>query len=421
MPNWRRGRGGFDLVIAMGKSKAFGEFGFLLLSNLLISILSYVSTVGIANRLGPDDFGRYSYIMVVGLMLSQLVIFGTDDTIVAKHVNSEKNVIERIYRTRFVNLIAITVFVLCYSLLSGDRSILYALMIATQGLSLSSVYEVHGENRTYARIFLLERAFYILSLWGGIWMFDGANLNAIFWGLCFWTTASLGYQAYKKREYLSFSFSLDGLLKIWVGGLPLVIFVLSKYMYGGGVRIFIKSTLGYSALGIYSAAWQFVPLIGLFMSQITKSWRYQLTLSVQTRNLPMFLKNIAQVSFVAIAPIVLFAVAFSYGGGRLMAMIFSREYSSATALLPVLSIYFVVIAFDVINSMLWVSLGRTKFFGAIFCFFSICCFLFLWVKGRDAELMDYIVTVVVSHGLSVIVSLILVSFALRIQFGGVEK
>ena len=69
--------------------KIISELASLTGLNLFVSGLSYIFTLVIANTLGPNDFGIYSYIMLWGGFASLVIVFSTDSTIPVQ-TNKEK-------------------------------------------------------------------------------------------------------------------------------------------------------------------------------------------------------------------------------------------------------------------------------------------------------------------------------------------
>ena len=61
--------------------KIISELSSLTGLNLLAAGLSYLLTIVIANTLGPNDFGIYSYITLWGGFASLIIVFSTDSTI----------------------------------------------------------------------------------------------------------------------------------------------------------------------------------------------------------------------------------------------------------------------------------------------------------------------------------------------------
>ena len=391
------------------------ELSILLAFNSFVSLLSYVSTIGIANKLGASGFGEYSYVMIMGLLLAQFVSFGSDEAMPKMYLQHREEAAAALLKFKAINYFLLLLLAGTWAYFFGEHLVLYSLLVASQALSIGSVYEAHRENAQYARVFAIERCLYMVILWGGIWFFEAANLAYIFWSLFFCTTLSTGFQLVVKRSSFSFNKSRK-LVQFWRIGSPVLIFSLSKYMYGGGVRIAIQSSLGYSALGNYSAAWQFVPIVSLFMAQITKSWRFKITQTIHDVNLHEFKLAVRSMCLYAFLPIAFLSLLLAVGGPALFARLFSPEFSMAPHLIPWICIYFLVVAADVMNSMLWIALGRVKQLGLTFFLAAFFCFAILWLKRSQFDLADFLRLVVLCHGGCLLINLISVQFLLRRHF-----
>ena len=342
-------------------------------------------------------------------------MFGTEEVIIKNYLDLGEEAVAKVFKARLVNFLLVGIGVIGFAYLSGDKLSLFSLIIASQGLSMASVYEVHGQNRRYAIIFLLERAIYIFWLWVGIWLFDGATLGWIFWSLCLWTAASICCQVVEKWKYLVTPITTP-IGQVWCLGVSIVAFSVTKYVYGGGTRIFIKESLGYSDLGIYSVAWQFVPLVTMFLTQVSKNWRARITEAINKKDFIGFKVITRQVIFASLIPVIIISIIFSCVGGWIVNLMFSAEYGRSVILFPLLSVYFVIINLDVLNSIMWVALGEMKMFSGIFAFFSLLCASVMWVGGGHLLLTQYLLAVVVCHGLAVCASAVCLIPKLRRVF-----
>lgn len=406
-----------SVVQGQDNSRQWKDLLVLLVTNVVISFLAYVSNIGLANKMGPAGFGEYSYILVLGTFLNQFVIFGTEQLIIKKYMDRGEEAVAKIFRARFWNFSLVLVGVFVWVLISGELEAFYSLVIAGQGLCLVSVYEVHRENRRYAYIYLAERALYIFWLWGGIYLFGAIHLGWIFGSLGLWTALSIGWQFMEKRKYLTTPIK-SKLVEVWTGGFGLVVFDYAKYMYGGGARLFIKQGLGFAALGVYSIVWQFVPLTSMYLTQITKSWRFRITEAIHKGDSEEFKKLMVQIVGISLGPILVGSVVFLIWGEGIVRLLFSEEYLGAVSLFPWLVAYFIVICLDYINSILWVALGKIRTFTVLFSIFSfICLLLMVWGKSRF-QLEHYLAVVVLCHGLAILTSFTYLAPLLRARFSG---
>ena len=374
-------------------------------SNAFVAGLSYISTIGIANHLGVEAFGEYSYILVIGLFFSQLVVFGSDETAIRRYLKNGSGITSSLLFFKITNFCLLAAAILLWVLWSGHDTLILALIVAAQGLSLNSAYEARGKNSTYARVYFFERLSFILLVWSQVWIFGEVSILKIVAALLISTVGSLIVQVWGHRSDLVEKKPTRSILPLWKDGVPLVMFSLSKYVYGGGTRVAIKIGIGYAALGGYSAAWQFVPIATLFLTQVAKIWRLGLTRAIHERNKSNFKALVARTCATILMPMALLGIAFFVLGSGLVNLIFSNEFSGALPLVPWISIYFVVIGFDVINSMLWVALGKVRAFSLIFCFFGSICALVLYLWRHEFGLIDFIKVAVAFHFMAVACSL----------------
>ena len=87
----------------MHRGAAFSEFRLLLVASLALSMLSYITNIFLANAMGPDIFGKYSYALVLGALFGQLVFFGTAEMGVRLKINHGDAALDWILTLKLVN------------------------------------------------------------------------------------------------------------------------------------------------------------------------------------------------------------------------------------------------------------------------------------------------------------------------------
>lgn len=395
----------------------FKEFNILVAVNVVISALSFFGNNGLAVHLGAEKFGQYSYVLILGTLLGQFVIFGTEQTAPGQFVRHGKAIVSEVLFARIINLIIVFNVALVWYFLTNDILILFSIIIAAQGLNLSYIYELDRGSIKHSLIILTERVLFYGCLWLSLLYVNDLTLIHIFLCLFVWTVVSIGFQFKDKITGYGWLKKLPR-SSIWSVGFVVLFFSITKYMYGGGTRFFIKSNLTYTDLGLFSLVWQVVPMVTIFLGQAVKTWRLKITDALFHSDLTGLCSSISQMSLLTLGPISIGALVLLSEGARVINWIFPREYSEVVNLLPWLAIYMIVIAFDMIVAVIWIALEKYKLLGALYAVFSLICLGVMWVWGNIFALEDYLATVVICHGASVVVALIICGWILRNKFQG---
>lgn len=396
----------------MSRHAAFSEFRLLLISGLALSMLSYVTNIFLANAMGPDIFGKYSYALVLGALFGQLVFFGTAEMGVRLKINHGDAALDWILTLKLINFGLLLVTALVSAFFRGDGLLIFGVIVALNSLCFVTHYEVQGRNVRYAIIFLVERALITLSIWIGLLVLDSGYMVWVFSTLAVFQGASLVFQYSENKQYRP-SLDIRALFTTYKAGIYVLAFELSKFSFGGITRILIFNQLGEERLGVFSTAWQFVPLSTLYLAQATKAWRLRITESVDACDASAVWRHIRALTIVVMLPTLCASVVFFLVGDRVIALLFSKGYGDAGELMPYIGIYFLVIGFDSIVILLAIATSVARWASIIYLVFgglTILACLFL-MEGRG--LQSYMAAIVIGHFSATITLAFFVSHALR--------
>ncbi|KAA0947507.1 hypothetical protein FQ186_05150 [Pseudomonas sp. ANT_H14] len=379
------------------------EFQMLLFGVALVSVASLLTNVGLANVFGSSKFGEYSYVLLLGMIIGQIIVFGSDQYAVKFHFDhARSDVASKIFVFRIINFLIVSIAVMTWSLVENNHVIPYALIVASQVLGIPYSYEISGKNVRCAVINVVEKFLYHAAIWVGIFFFEDSSFIFVFGVLLFWTIVSLVYQFIDRSIRLT-SMSMPD-RSMFTFGFWLLIFGLTKQMYGTGTRLFVEHNLGFSALAVYSLVWQVVPLVSTFLEQGVKSWRVKITSSIVLLDIVTLKNSIKQMTISMIIPVLLGAIVMNLLGREVISYILPPEYEPMTLLLPWLGLYVVIVALDVVVSVIWIAIGKIKIFNFLYFGLSVACFCLLYYFGSDFEMEEYLFTVVIFHGAAVLAS-----------------
>ena len=375
-------------------------FSLLILTknNALIAGLSYALTITLANILGPEVFGRYSFVLVIASILSILISFGTDKT--APIMASKKtigSVLQEIVFVRLVISTACIIGLIIYSEYSQDTAF-YILCLLFSGLNLGFFFEISLKNELYSYVYLFERVVYIGGVFFVIYFFQ-PSLDIVFTLFLLSTLVSLIFQYYRASFEVNriFSINWQSLQRIFLMNMPLVIIALSTFSFGGFSRIILENSLGMEQMGIYSAGWQLITIGTIFQSQVTRVWRLKISSAIEKDDKNQLIPLIKSYSIFATLPFIFLTVTLFFTSEQVVGFLFTDEYAELVHILPVLSIYYLVINLAGLVDMLWVAVGKNKLYMYINIIFGLLLLMLLFFISDNANLIGFALSTILIH------------------------
>ena len=408
-------------MISDNYRKIISELSSLTGLNLLASGLSYILTIAIANYLGPNDFGIYSYIFLWGGFASLLIVFATESTIPVQSAktNDEQSVFNA---TQTIKLFFFLVWVASMFLwcrftelgliISKNPEVLIGLIALTlANFRVWEFYEISKKNVRYAKIYFVERIVYLFLV--GFFLYTSSlDILTIFSCLLIATVCSLLFQI-KDNFNLIKNFGIENFQSVYMlfkENLPLVLIQLSTFVYGGFSRVILESKLGMEQLGIYSAGWQIILVITIFQGQVVRVWRSDLSSALINKKRGDIKHLISSYLLFSTLPVFMLAIFISFFSYEIVSIMFSDEYILLATILPIFSLYFVFINLDSLAKILWISIGNRMKYLTISLFFSIMLLVILQSIPNNANLELFALSVISMHGCSVILLLLVFYF-----------
>ncbi len=374
-------------------------------NSMLGSAASFLLTIALANHLGPSGFGMYSYIFLIGTIFSILVTFSTD-TVAPVLYASTKNkvsVINTVYSIRllfFIMLLIISPFLWLKepALLIG----VFAIVVPT--LNFSFFYEISNNNVSYSYIYLVERISYVMVVFCLIFL-NIVNINNVFFTLLLFSMLSLAWQFYKNSNVIrQFKFMDIKELFLNIKSYSLLVFItFSTFAYGGFSRLIIENKYGIEKLGIYSAGWQLIMAVIIFQSQVTRVWRLKISSSLIEQDKKNFYKNIKSYFLFSTLPVIILSIFVYIFSNDLINLLFGSKYLLLLELMPIFTIYFVIINLDSLAKIFWVSTSRRREYLIVNVGFSVILIICLYLLPNDASLSTLAKVVVGTHAVSVFI------------------
>lgn len=377
---------------------------FLMKNGIIGSAASYLLTLSLARHLGPTEFGRYSYIMIMGSIASVLVNFSTDNTAPVLYAQSKDkaDVLSTVFSVR---LLFFGIVLVCVPwAYSKDPALAVGILaISVFSFNLGFIYECSGTIVRYSYIYLVERVSYVLSILCLIFL-GMVTVSRIFGFLFLVTAGSCIWQIYSNHAVLKHFKPLDrkGLRTIIAGNGFLVLIGLATFAYGGFSRLIFESKFGLAELGVYSAGWQLTMIITLFQAQVDRLWRLKLSSALLRKDLSNFTQHVKSYLVLTTLPVMCFSIGVYLFTPQLIHFLFGEKYVLLLKLMPVFCLYFPIINLHGLSVILWIGLGNRTEYLLISLLVSVAFLSVLMTLPAALGLPTFAFVVVGTHGLSVL-------------------
>ena len=379
----------------------------VLKNNAIAALCAYAFTIFLANKLGTEDFGKYSLILVWSNLLSLILLFSSD-SFASKHFTKTFNIqdtLNDILSFRIINFVIISVVFTIYSVLFSPDLLIVLFTILTV-FNLSFLFEVSDKVKTYSYIYLIERLVYVFFAFTLYYFEVIVTIAEILFVYCVVTILSVTAQFYYLKEFVNkFKFSLGIWIVLIKENSYIFIVGLVLFSYGGFSRMILENSHDSSTLGLYSAAWQFIVVGTLFQASVDRVWRRQMTISINDISSSNFVKLVKQYVLYTTIPMSLLALGFSLFSGTLVEILYSQDYASVAELLPFIGVYFIVINLNGFVTICWVAIEGKRVYLLVNCAFGLSCLLFLYLLS-ESLILKYFLLSVISFHLSAVLTLL---------------
>lgn len=371
--------------------------------NVVVAGLSYILTIALANYLGPQDFGFYSYVLVLAASLTIFIDYATD--ISAASLMAENKSIKKtftvIYSVRiliYIILFGLSWLIFLINFLSPSEKL--DLFIGVNALILPALYtsflfELRRKNATFLIIYGVERIIYIIAI-ASLILFDFLEIRIIFLIFLIISISSLFFQLSFNKKYFgkNFSINLGDAIFILKKNYLLVIVNISAFFYGGYSRLILESQYGLETLGIYSAGLQITNAVTILQAQIDRVWRLDISIAIKEQNIKILRKLIKEYFIFTTIPLTFAAFIIYFSSDLIENYFFSESYNGLSSILEILCFFFITLNFDSLSRICWVALGKFKEY-AIISIVSPVTIIFILIFSENTYSIESFATFVV--------------------------
>lgn len=371
--------------------------------NVVVAGLSYILTIALANYLGPQDFGFYSYVLVLAASLTIFIDYATDisaASLMAENKSIKKTFIV-IYSVRiliYIILFGLSWLIFLINFLSPSEKL--DLFIGVNALILPALYtsflfELRRKNATFLIIYGVERIIYIIAI-ASLILFDFLEIRIIFLIFLIISISSLFFQLSFNKKYFgkNFSINLGDAIFILKKNYLLVIVNISAFFYGGYSRLILESQYGLETLGIYSAGLQITNAVTILQAQIDRVWRLDISIAIKEQNIKILRKLIKEYFIFTTIPLTFAAFIIYFSSDLIENYFFSESYNGLSSILEILCFFFITLNFDSLSRICWVALGKFKEY-AIISIVSPVTIIFILIFSENTYSIESFATLVV--------------------------
>ncbi len=338
----------------------------LLFNTGLVSIISYIVNLYVINKLGPNDYGEFAYLLLVVSFCSLFILFSTDITscFIREEFKCVKIHFGSIISIRFINLVIVAVVVYFFKIyeLIHTQHYLYIYILLISVFNLSFYFETVNNNLFYSKVYLFEKLVYAVLVFSLGFLVD-LNVGFIVAALFFSQLLSVILQWLYKASYENFDIThvtKNNINYLYSINLPFFITAIIMTGYGTLTRFYLNDQVDSVEFGIFSAAWQFVTLGIIAQTQVDKFFRKDIVKAILDKEYSEIIKCLKKYFSLVLMPLLLLIPIVVYFAESITSILFIPEYSSVSGLLPYICFYYIVICLDGLNKIFWSTRSSKK-------------------------------------------------------------
>lgn len=362
------------------RSSVFNLFSLFLL-NGSIAVLGFLTQAGIANALGGELFGRYSFYLAISAYTAAAVRFGRERTMLRdllQHPGDSDRIVSATMQLSLL-VAGIIALIFCLGNIFDPESVPPEMLLLIFGITLVSfdlqpLYDSKGLMWRHALYNAVYRCVYFSLVWGLIY-FSPWKLNitwiglALIIGIC----VSLSIQFFELKPRFGIDLTLKPvpreLAKLAKHGSPVAMVSVLELVYGPLLLIFLSYHCDERTVGIVNIAGQFMYATTIIWQQVARIGNPVMTRLVDPvvpfSTIIYTSLKYAGVLCLFLAPCSILMIFFPE---RLVLFFFSREYLSAAEIIPIYGRLLFLFPLNIIAMQYVIAarLDRAYMFGVIF-------------------------------------------------------
>ncbi|HFD4264030.1 flippase [Vibrio parahaemolyticus] len=233
----------------------------------------FITSIIISRTLGVSDFGQYSFVISITLILTPIVMFGFDEYyfqkfITVKSKKFEKKLLNICLTIRIMFSIILIITILVIYLVTKELIFLYLIMASIHfSFSSLNIFSIYNNSKLRsnlnAKVNVIVSIVFILvriMLW---YESSGISMFLLTYSFELILTGILLYRTYHGK--VSFEFDFIFILKIYKKIFPLILSSLAVVIYYKVDQMMLGFMVDFHSVGIYAVQAQLVLAVNLIL------------------------------------------------------------------------------------------------------------------------------------------------------------
>lgn len=400
-----------DQLFKIENNKTFNNVIGLTFFNALGGLLLMLTNVKIANVLGAEIFGIYSYYLAIGEVGSNFVRYG-------RHKTMTRDLIQK--PTVFNGLISNTLALGCINLLfflivvvlfrrqldveTSFTAFLLIIAPCIGSLDFISVYESLKEMSWHSVYYLIQRLFFLVAVWlffviaNRLTMKYLSIMLFLSWSIIllmqYWEII-IGF-GIKVRRYISWS-SIWGLYK---SNFVIALSCLTGVAFGPVIRMILNEFADSNAVGVYSAGMQIFLISQFLMHQVSRVGNPMMAEAGKEDGNPEKRRKLCnKYCTIMLITVVPFAIPLLLFPQSITDFIFTEDYYELGKYLPIFAFYLLALSVGIVYTQFLISMRKDKTYFIIYISSALATILVSLILIPKYSLLGAILALCVPHSI----------------------
>lgn len=351
-----------------GFQKYFYNTGWLFLTHGVRLIVGLFVGLLLARYLGPESYGVYNYVMIMTMVVSSVVRFGTEDQVIKNLVMNSEGVDYQLNEAFWLRLLlGLVAIVIIYSLklfFSVERSLFY-ILICSVGVLFQSfeVIDLYYRATVQIKISSVFRIVQVLlsSLVKLVLIITNADLSYFFYVYifdCVSYSVPL-YALYIKnyKDFLLFNIRYDKVVSLMRQCFPLMLATTASILLSKIDQIMVVDMMGKASGGYYAAACKVLEIVSVIPTLIMMSL-FTAVVNAKKVNRSMYIDRFRQLACLLLWFSLLSGLALYVLSPVIINLLFSDKYLPSVDVLKYFSIHLLTTTFMTLNTKWFILEGK---------------------------------------------------------------
>lgn len=360
-------------------------------------------TLSFAKFAGASDYGLYAFGLIWVNIVSTVVQFGSEKTLVLNLVQSNDSA--KMFKTSLAFRGLCSIFAVVFSIgyvMSADLDTERGAIVITAtiagclwAISLKDWYDYSGKLNLHALLQTISRILNLLIVLSFFYMVvDHISLYAIAALLgCRLTLVAAEYVLIRNLSWTG-SVTISDIKQIFKDNIWISMAVIGNLLMSQGNQIILESKNGTEDLGIYAFAFQIIVIVKLFQAQLVRLVRPLVSHRVGKLDDGSRLRFFYKLMFLSVSLVLIIILPIYWLAPIFVSKFLPSEFKESIGILNILLVWTIVTSAGLVNSQFILSLKLNKIYFAsamlsgVFSLFLATLFIGMYgAKGAALSLL----------------------------------